>query len=39
MTGHEIVDAIECLALRFSGAFAWRLKYMVLQWSNFEVER
>ena len=24
---HEIVDAIECLALLFSGAFAWRSNY------------
>ena len=37
MTGHEIVDAIECLALRFCGAFAWRLEYIVLRWSDFEV--
>ena len=36
VTGHEIVDAIECLALRFCGAFAWRLKYcttVVRLWS------
>ena len=28
MTEHEIVDAIECMALRFYGAFAWRVKTM-----------
>ena len=26
VTEQEIVDAIECMALRFCGAFAWRVK-------------